>query len=105
MPKGAKREFTSVRITGLFQSKKRGLYVGTARPEEVASLRKKLKEAVDQEKGVVFFLFKNTSDEENQPKFNLSADVAQDKPKGKAKSKPIQDDDDEETEAEDDLDL
>lgn len=69
----------SVRITGLFRSKTRkGLYVGTARPEEIKALGAKLKEALTEDRGAVFFLWKN-EDAEGGPLFSLTADVAQER--------------------------
>ena len=95
----------STRITGLFQSKtKRGLYVGTARPEDIKALGAKMKEAMAADKGLVFFLWKNSDAEEGQPLFSLTADVAQDrdeKPGPGRKRQAVNDDN--EPEADDDL--
>src|SRR5688572_14487388 len=80
----------SARITGLFRSKRKGLYVGTARPEDIEKLVEKIKAAMRAKKGLTLFLWKN--DDADGPAFSLSADVAQDFPGGK-KRRPIDEDD------------
>ena len=95
----------STRITGLFQSKtKRGLYVGTARPEDIKALGAKMKEAMAADKGLVFFLWKNSDAEEGQPLFSLTADVAQDRDEkpGPGRKRQVTNDDGE-PESDDDL--
>lgn len=67
-------KFTSSRLTGLFKSKKQGLWVGTARPEDIEGLITKIKEAKKAGRGLTFFLWKN---EGEGPVFSLNCDVAQ----------------------------
>ena len=69
-------KFADGRLTGLFKSKKQGLWVGTARPEDVERLISKIKEAVKAKRGLTFFLWKNDS-EGGGPVFSLNCDVAQ----------------------------
>jgi len=93
----------SVRITGLFASRnKRGLYVGTARPEDLKALGAKMKEALAEGKGMAFFLWKNEA-EEGKPLFNLTAAVAMDRDDAKPAKRRLVPVDDDEPEAEDDL--
>lgn len=81
MAYGRRREENPNKITGLFRSKnKRGLFVGTADEKYLGNLIRIIKEAKADGKGVTFFLWK--SDYEDGPAYNLTADVAQDRPKG-----------------------
>lgn len=89
-PRGSKSKFTSVRLTGLFKTKKRGLCVGTINEEAIDKLIVKIKEAKQQHKDMTLFLWVNDKkDEENQPYFTASVDVTQDRP---APGKKIDDD-------------
>lgn len=77
---GAKK-YTSVRLTGLFKTKKRGLCVGTIQKETIDKLIEKIKEAKKQDREMTVFLWVNDKkDEENQPYFTVSMDVARDAP-------------------------
>lgn len=93
-----KKKYTSVRLTGLFSTKKPGLYVGNARPEEIEQLIKKCEAALDADKGLTFFLFKN-QDRDNDMAFSLSADVQSDiKSRKNKRSERIDEDDEEQDE-------
>lgn len=75
------------RLTGLFASRaKRGLFVGTARPEELRAVAPKIRQAIESGRGLTFFLWDNGNDE---PRFNLSAEVANERP---ARPAPVDDD-------------
>lgn len=81
----------SVRLTGLFAARKPGLYVGTARPEDLRSLGPRIRQALDSGLGLTFFLWDNEGrGEEGDPRFNLTADVANERPK----ARPQADEDD-----------
>lgn len=84
----------SVRLTGLFASRKPGLFVGTARPEDLRSLGPRIREALDSGKGLTFFLWDNDGrGDEGDPRFNLTADVANDRPAARKPAEPEPDDD------------
>ena len=103
VPKSKRREQTSVKVTGLFKSKKQGLYVGSIKADDeygqLDGLVAKIKEARSEKAGLVFFLWKNTY--EDGPYFNLFADVSreEDKPRrgSKAPRRKIEEDDDDDT--------
>lgn len=80
--KGKKSKGT--RITGLFKTKRKGLYVGRMRSEEIKGIRVLLKKAADEGKEVAVFMYKNEV-EEGKPLFSLKADIQTDF-KGKKKS-------------------
>lgn len=92
----SKKKGMSVRLTGLFKTKRRGLWVGSV--TELDAMKSKIKTAIAEDKGLVFFLWKN--DDEDGPAYTISMDVSQDedRPKGKSygrpKRKPVEDDDD-----------
>ena len=83
---GGKPKFTSVRLTGLFKTKKRGLCVGTIQADTIDRMIEKIKEAKKGNKEMTVFLWVNDKkDEENQPYFTVSLDVARPAPeRGKA---------------------
>ena len=105
--KNKKSETTFVKVTGLFQSRnKKGMYVGTAKPEYLEPLAEKLEQALDTGKGLVFVVWRNKF--EDGPYFNLTVDVARDQENTarSAKSrKKIEDDDEEPEEEEEEVDL
>lgn len=75
-----KSKFAGNRLTGLFKSRnKKGLYVGTARPDDVDGLIDKIKTAKKVGRGLTFFLWKNDIQSANTPVFSLSCDVAQER--------------------------
>ena len=99
-----KSKGSSTRLTGLFATKRKGLFVGTARPEDIANLIEKIKEAKAAGKGLTFFVWKN--DPGRGPALSLSADVARDRQDNQDRSprKPIENDpfdSDDETENDD----
>lgn len=118
----SKKKGTSLRLTGLFKAKKRGLFVGSA--SELGELIDVVKKAKADEAGLVFFLWRNQLDEDSdkkQPDFTLYVDVNQeedrprkrrkiedddeDEPRPKKKGKkPVEDDDDDEPEEKDEDD-
>ena len=84
---------TSVRVTGLFKTKRPGMMIGTARAEDIDKLIEKIKEARGAKKGLTFMLFKN--DRGDGPAASLLVDVEQERQGGQAtrpKPKPIEDD-------------
>lgn len=119
--KKGKKKGTSLRLTGLFKSKKkRGLAVGSI--TELDDLKDLLKKAIAEEKGLVVFLWRNEVDDDSdkkQPDFTLYMDVNQedeDRPRRRKiedddddeprprKKKPVEDDDDDEPAEKDDDD-
>jgi hypothetical protein len=92
----SKGNYSGVKATGLFATKRKGLYVGTISPEKVEEVVALIKKALKQERGITAFLWK--SKYEDGPKFSLSLDVAQERNDrgAKPKRKPIEDDDEEE---------
>lgn len=63
-----------VRLTGLFRNKtKKGNLVGTARPEDLKQLVPVIKEALGDDKGIVFFVVKSKFD--TGPPYYLSAAI------------------------------
>jgi len=100
-----KKKGTSVRLTGLFKTKRRGLFVGSV--TELDDMKSKIKQAIADEKGLVFFLWRNDPEEEG-PAYTLSMDVSQDEDRPKKKQRPEpededEDDDDDEEKDEDDV--
>ena len=97
---------TSIRVTGLFKTKKPGMMIGTARPEDVEQLIEKIKEARKAEKGLTFFLFRN--DRGDGPAASLLVDVEQprreqrkDVPRKPIESDPFETDSDPDAEPDD----
>ena len=84
-----KKEYTSVQCTGLFKTKKKGLYVGSTTDEYFDKFVEKVKEAKKKGKGVAFFLWRNDPDKSDTP-YTLYMDVNTDQPKGRK----IEEDDD-----------
>lgn len=82
---------TSLRITGLFKTKRPNLFIGTA--QDLKPLVEKIKEAMAQKKGLTFFLWKN--DPGKGPLLSISVDIEQDRQAAQQRQprKPIQDDD------------
>src|SRR5574341_691714 len=100
--RGGKSKYTSVRLTGLFKTKKRGLCVGTMQTETIGKLIEKIKEAKKLDRELTVFLWvNNKKDDDNQPYFIVSIDVAR-PPQERPKSNPIADDPFGEDPAEDD---
>ena len=85
-----KSKGTMVRLTGLFRTKTRGLFVGGVDGENLDKLIARIKKARGEGKGLVVFLWKNEDTEGNQPKYTLNADVARDREDAPRKNrKPI----------------
>lgn len=77
-----------VRLTGLFKTKRPGCYVGKMRAEEIKPLRMLLKKAVDTEKDIAVFLYKNDNPGDG-PLFSLKAALNEEMQKsGKYSKKP-----------------
>jgi len=85
-------------LTGLFASKRSGLYVGTSRPEDIDNLIAKIKEAKAAGKELTFFVWKN--DRGPGPAMSLSVDLAQDRPV-RERGRAIEEDGDENPNARD----
>lgn len=111
--RGGKAKNSGVRLTGLFATKRRGLYTGSiaAKSEQLDGLIAKIKEAKAAGKGLSFFLWKSKF--EDGPPFSVNVDIQQDAPKGdrpKRRFDPIeedegQDEDGNEPEADEEDDL
>ena len=71
----------------MFKTKKPGMMIGTARPEDIENLIEKIKEARAAKKGLTFMLFKN--DRGDGPAASLLADVEQER-RERAPRKPIE---------------
>jgi hypothetical protein len=99
-----KKKGTSLRLTGMFKSKRRGLAVGSvdAGSDQMAGLIDKIKAAKADDKGLVWFLWRN--EEEEGPAFTLSVDVSQDEDRPKKKRRPEPDEDDDEGDEDEDTD-
>lgn len=78
----------SVRLTGLFKTKRPGLFVGTCRAEDLKQLIAKIKAAKEEDKGLTFFVWKNQGE---GPTLSLSVDVEQERP-ARTSRKPIEED-------------
>lgn len=78
---GGRSAGTSVRLTGLFPTRKPGLLTGTIDGEQLDGLIAKIKAAKAAGQGIVVFCWENDRPQQgrNAPAFNLSADVS--KPK------------------------
>jgi len=76
--------FTSVRLTGMFATKKPGLLVGTVEGESLDGLIAKIKECVAQKKGLTLFFR-----EVEQPKGNYVAQVFADVDTRSGEDRPI----------------
>jgi len=89
---GGKPQGSSVRLTGLFKTKRNGLYVGSLNAEKIEELVVLIKKALKTEKDLTVFLWKSKYDD--GPKFSVNMDLAQDRPQGGKRRRPIQEDDD-----------
>lgn len=96
--KPKKKKGTSIRLTGLFKaSKKRGLAVGSV--SELEEMVEMVKRARAEEQGLVFFLWRNEKDEDEdkkQPDYTLYMDVNKEQEDRPKKRRAIEDDDDDE---------
>lgn len=86
-------EYNSIKVSGLFRTKRQGMYVGNISPDVMEELQALMNTGKAQKNGVVLFMFKNQR--EGGPLFNLLADAAKPRNDGKKKyRKPIDEDDD-----------
>lgn len=101
--KPAAKKQTSVRLTGLFKTKKPGLYVGSTRAEDLSALIEKIKEAKSKGVGLTFFLWKNEPGK--GPLYSLNTDLEQPREQRTARParRPIEPDDDDAVESDDSL--
>lgn len=90
---------SDTRLTGLFKTKRQGLFVGSAKAEQLEALIKKIKEAKTAGKGLAFFLWKNTFGD--GPAFSLNVDVEKDQSERPARRKQVEPDPDFEDDIED----
>lgn len=79
------QNYTSVRLTGLFATKKPGLLVGTIEGEALDGLIEKIKDAVAKGKGIALFVR-----EVEQPKGNYVAQIFADVDTRDAGARPAQ---------------
>lgn len=93
-----------VRLTGLFKSQShKGLYTGSIKADDLGELISVIKKAKAEEKGIVFFLWKNDEVESSKdPIFTLKANVSEPYERKKQIEVADDDDDDDDTEAEGD---
>lgn len=80
-------EYNSIKLGGLFRTKRQGMYVGNIKPDTLEELQALMNSKKAQRNGVVLFMFKN--DRDNGPVFNLLADAA----KPREDRRDIEDDD------------
>lgn len=52
----------SLRLTGFFPTKRRGMWVGSTKPDQTKAIAALLKKAYDEGKGLAFFLWKQQGD-------------------------------------------
>lgn len=69
MPTGQKRESDLLRVTGLFLTKRKGMYTGTLRPED----SKRLADLLEQTDRVSIFVFRNDRDRDSGAEFVMYA--------------------------------
>ena len=92
--KGGNKKGKGVRVTGLFKTKRQGLYVGGINDEKLAELIALIKQAKAADKEITVFMWKSKFSD--GPLFSLTMDLAQDKNErgSRPKRRPIEDDDD-----------
>jgi|SRR5437660_9596982 len=83
-------KYTSIRVAGLFRTKRQGMYIGVIKPEQMEEMQAVMNKKLTQQNGLLLLLFKAESD---NPKlrFNLLVDSA--KPFEKKTRRPIEEDD------------
>lgn len=73
------REDKYVRLTGLWESKKRGLFSGKLREQDIEKLVEKIDEAKDAGSDLIFFLWENNDKRgRKDPDYTLQVAVAED---------------------------
>ena len=85
-------DYNSIKLGGLFRTKRAGMYVGNIKPDELEELQALLNSKKVQRHGMVIFMFKNTRPD--GPVFNLLADAAKPREEFVSKKRAIDDTDD-----------
>ena len=79
MARGRDNDGKYVRLTGLWPSKKDGLFSGKLRPEDIEKLQDKVEEAAESDAALVFLLWENTDKRgRKDPDFTLQVTVSED---------------------------
>ena len=79
MARGRENDGKYVRLTGLWPSKKDGLFSGKLRPEDIEKLQDKVEEAAKNDAALVFLLWENTDKRgRKDPDFTLQVTVSED---------------------------
>ena len=79
MARGRDNNGKNVRLTGLWPSKKDGLFSGKLRPEDIEKLQDKVEEAAKNDAALVFLLWENTDKRgRKDPDFTLQVTVSED---------------------------
>ena len=79
MARGRENGGKYVRLTGLWPSKKDGLFSGKLRPEDIEKLQDKVEEAAKNDAALVFLLWENTDKRgRKDPDFTLQVTVSED---------------------------
>ena len=79
MARGRENDGKYVRLTGLWPSKKDGLFSGKLRPEDLEKLLDKVEEAAKNDAALVFLLWENTDKRgRKDPDFTLQVTVSED---------------------------
>ena len=79
MARGRDNDGKYVRLTGLWPSKKDGLFSGKLRPEDIEKLQDKVEEAAKNDAALVFLLWENTDKRgRKDPDFTLQVTVSED---------------------------
>ena len=93
--KAGKKKGQGVRLTGLFKSREnKKLCTGSIQADNLGELIALIKKAKGEEKGIVFFLWKNDVESPKDPLFTLKANISQ--PYEKKKRIEVADFDDDE---------
>lgn len=71
------RDSKYVRLTGMWPTKKDGLFTGKMRTEDIDKLIEKAEEAEKNDKQLVFFLWENDKKERKDPEFTLQMAIAE----------------------------
>ncbi len=91
-----------VRLTGMWESKKEGLFTGRLRAEDIDKLSEKVEEAKEAGVPLVFFLWQNEKDSRKDPDFTLQVALGEEEEGGRKpfkKSFKKRDEEEEEDEA------
>jgi hypothetical protein len=74
-----------LRLTGMWESKKKGLFTGKLRSEDVVKLIEKAEEADKAGAEMVFFLWENEQESRKDPIFTLQVSVADEEGRGRGR--------------------